>query len=199
MFPDQGAVIDIFCHLLGDFSSSHSVLKTTQAEVKLVDGPLKEVFGNPPSVAEQAKLKSVNKTGPDEILLHGKLSSGAVASVIFRSAAQTFDNEGLRWIITGTEGEIEIRETFSVGYLHGANTKIRVMRKGGKVEEVRMDWEQEGKWKIYGQNTFGANVGRLYEAFANGDKGLYLDFEKAVERHQLFDGMIEEAERIAAQ
>ena len=53
----------------------------------------------------------IPKDAPDEIFVQGKLNSGAVVSANFRRipfGLRTVDNNGLRWVITGTEGEIEL-------------------------------------------------------------------------------------------
>jgi hypothetical protein len=53
----------------------------------------------------------VPKTTSDTAFLQGKLASGAVASINFRHAfGDAVDNVRLRWLITGTEGEIEVTD-----------------------------------------------------------------------------------------
>ena len=91
------AVVDSFTHVLGGFSSFNSILKADEAEVNIV--------------SPNGSHYRVRKTAPNEIFLQGILQSGAVVSVNFRNVPfgnKTIDDKGVRWTITGTEGEIEI-------------------------------------------------------------------------------------------
>jgi hypothetical protein len=53
--------------------------------------------------------KAHPKTTPDQIFIQGTLESGAVVSINYRDvpSGKTVHELGIRWIITGTEGEIE--------------------------------------------------------------------------------------------
>lgn len=165
--------------------------------MKLVDAPLTAIMGNTLTPAQLDAAKPVQKTGPDEILLHGRLDSGATASLTYRSTGlkEALDETAFRWLITGTEGEIEVTQSLAQAYLQALDCKVRVLGKDGVKEDVVLDWEVEEKWTVYGKNTSGADVGRLYDAFARGDKKVCMDFEQAVEVHQLLDGMINESEQ----
>ena len=90
-------VLDSFTHVLGGFSSVNSILKVDEPEVTIG--------------AADGSQYQVPSTAPNEIFVQGLLKSGAVASVNFRNIPfgnKTVDDRGLTWIITGTEGEIEL-------------------------------------------------------------------------------------------
>ncbi|XTI83100.1 NAD(P)-binding protein [Cenococcum geophilum] len=186
-----GHFLDPFCHVLGEFESHHSLLATNGKEVKVYDVPLTDLA----RAAEdpQKPYRVAQRTSSDEILLHGRLEGGAVASLHFRTGPPEPDGMGLRWLITGTQGSIEISHPQSVAFLQFVDTKIRVRKHGGDVEEVGVEWDREGAFKAYGEITFAANTGRLYKAWADGDTRFIMDFERAVKRHELIDDMIKQA------
>ena len=61
------------------------------------------------------------KTAPDHILVQGELANGALASISFRKARKPVDALGLRWLITGTKGELEVTfpEEYGAEHLAG--------------------------------------------------------------------------------
>ncbi|OCL08904.1 hypothetical protein AOQ84DRAFT_31884, partial [Glonium stellatum] len=204
-----GHFVDAFLYVLGGgaggkseakgngFARWHSTLVTNGKEVKIYDVPysgLAKVIAEAPETASRV----VRPTAPDEILLHGVLEGGAVASLHFGTGPSDPNGLGLRWLITGTEGTIEVTQPEGMGLLQSVGMKILVRRNGGEVEEVPVDWGLEGEWKQYGQMQIMANTGRLYKAWAEGKTEGLMDFEQAVKVHQLLDDMIELAEKESA-
>jgi predicted dehydrogenase len=126
------------------------------------------------------------KTTPDYTFIQGVLNSGAVASVTFRRAKKTVDNVGLRWLITGTKGEIEVvspegfppiaseGQTIHVRSYDGAEAELVEFRDGSEPEHVKVP-------------SPGTNTSRLYEAFAAGNKEDYSSFEDVLETQKLLD------------
>lgn len=135
------------------------------------------------------------KTAPDHILVQGELTSGALASVAFRKTKKPADGLGLRWLITGTDGEIEVTIPESHLQMGAENRAIRVRTGSDEVaKNVAFDNPKEPEYitKVSVQAT---NTARLYESFAQGD-GLYATFDSALETHKLLDTIARKAKFI---
>ncbi|KAL7942608.1 hypothetical protein V8C42DRAFT_360035 [Trichoderma barbatum] len=168
-----------FVHVLGDFASVKSTFAVQQPIVKLVSSKTREVV-NPER----------RRTSPDHIFVQGTLESGAVVSITKRTSPQTIDGHGLRWLISGTEGEMELT-TSGRGYQTGSNARaLRLIAKDGEVKTI--GWEQEEPSHIRDVAPPGANTARLFEAYAL-NKNCYSDFEKAVNLHKLLDKIAQDA------
>ena len=129
---------------------------------------------------------SASRDTPDQILVHGTLKSGAVLSFHMRGGAVFKGTSGTRWLIYGERGEIEVTSPSSVITFAPPEQKLRVHDHAtNEVEEV--DWHtNDAESKIPGP---AANVARIYEAFADGRKQGYVDWDQAVERHRLLDSL----------
>ena len=125
-----------------------------------------------------------DKNTPDQILLQGRLDREppAVFSFHLRAGDRFVGSPGSMWRIYGTKGELALEFT-SAGPQIGQASSFRFSNaETGKVEEFEVD---EGGEKWTKLPTPGQNIGRLYEAFAEG--GDYGDFELALRRRQLID------------
>lgn len=133
------------------------------------------------------------KTAPDHILVQGVLESGAVASIDFRKAKKPVDGLGLRWLITGTGGEIEV--TLPEDHLQFGH-KERAIRLRVKDEDVQTinfaNTEPEHVQKIPYPGT---NSARVYEAFPDATEG-FADFEAALKTHKLLERIARDAKYI---
>ena len=173
------AVIDVFTYIHGDFDTVQATLKTQfptaaiyNAEGKLVND-------------------SYKRTAPDHILVQGSLASGAVGSLILRKAQDPVDGLGLRWLITGTRGEIEItcpEQHYSVGP-PGRTLRLKI----GKGETQDIDFSGpagvfDPKWDYNSHN-----VALQYDAFAEGDTDRYATFESALKTRHLMDEIVEKS------
>ncbi|KAF2464289.1 NAD(P)-binding protein, partial [Lindgomyces ingoldianus] len=98
--------IDAFCYSVGEFESFQSLLATHQKEVKLYNVPMSQLAEA--AMDPRIPYKTVERTSPDEILLQGKLTNGALAAIHLRSGENDADGNLLRWIITGADGLIEV-------------------------------------------------------------------------------------------
>ncbi len=129
---------------------------------------------------------SYPRTSPDHIFIQGQLQDGAVGSINFRKASKAIDGLGLRWIISGSEGEIEVTIPESHLQMNAEGRTLR-LRSGKKDETKIIDFEDpseaEHVKKIKGP---GANSARAYEAIAEGS-GRYATFDSALETHKLLD------------
>lgn len=181
--------LEAFCRTLGEFTDFSSRLVTHQKSIRVYDVAVAEL----PGVLKDPGSKpsrTVDRTAPDEILIQGQLEGGAAAVVHFHTGANTFDGDGrsLRWIITGTEGDIEVTQTAGV-FLRDLSVQVRLL-KDGKAEDVPLDWEEKGEFSMFGDHVILATPGRHYRAIASGDKDGILDFEYGLKRLELLERIV---------
>lgn len=168
-----------FTYVHGDFASVKSTFAIQYPTVKLVSSKTGEVV-NPEK----------RRTAPDHIFVQGTLENGAIVSISTRTSTQPIDGNGLRWVITGTEGEIELI-TSGRGYQTGSNPRtLRLIGKSGEAQTI--DWEQDEPDHIKNVPAIGLNTARLFEAYAL-NKDCYSDFEKGVKLHKLLDRIAKDA------
>ena len=180
----QTLVIDTLALLLGEPTSLHSILTTQYPTIALL------------SSSGTVLNPAHSKSAPDHIALHGTLASGAIISLTYRSTpAGSVDAKGLRWLITGTEGEMEILTPELQWQFGPPGTTVTVKTKEGGAEEIV--YEKEGKEEEHvGKVPFpGTNTARLYEAFARGRKEGFADFGDAVVRHGMLEKVVESSRR----
>lgn len=171
-------VLDSFIHVLGTFSTLNSILKTEIKTTVLVN------------TAGEVTDPAFPRTSPDHIFVHGTLKSGAIVSINFRGMnGKTVSGTGVRWTITGTEGEIEVtgpEYSWQIG-IPGAKILVRAGEKE-EVEEVDFKDRVEKEY-VSAVNVPSTNLARVYQAFAKGEIGKYASFEDAVETHRVLDGI----------
>jgi predicted dehydrogenase len=169
-------VFDSFKHVLGDFAELNSIVKAQYPTIKLVDSTGNVVDENHP------------KTAPDHILVQGTLVSDALASISFRTVSTTSDGVSVSWLISGTEGELEVIMPESMWQVGHPRTTFKVNRGTGGVEDVDL-----GVAKGVDPDVpfIGKNTARLYEAFAKKEKEKYADFEDGLATHQALDRILQ--------
>jgi predicted dehydrogenase len=172
-------VLSGFTYVLGELASLKSTFAVQNPLVKLVSGKTGEVV-NPDK----------RRTAPDHIFVQGALESGAMVSISTRTPPKPIDGQSLRWLITGSEGELELI-TSGRGFQVGSNPRtLRLVSKDGEIQ--RIDWEQDEPIHIKNVAPPGVNTARLFEAYAL-NKDCYADFEKAVKLHKLLDRIAQDA------
>ncbi|KAM0540690.1 hypothetical protein ACHAPJ_013543 [Fusarium lateritium] len=180
--PSPRIVLDTFTHVLGAFDTNtiQSTLKTHYSNIKVKN------FATGETVKEGYK-----KTAPDHIFVQGLLKSGAVASLAFRRSQGTTDQNCLRWLISGSKGEISV--TIPEGQIQSgaAGRKLQLRKGNGVVEDV--DFECDEPEHVKSIAIPATNVARIYENFATGHKAGYSDFEGALESQQLLVHIAEDA------
>jgi predicted dehydrogenase len=127
--------------------------------------------------------ETFEKDTPDQILLQGRIerSPPAVFSLHLRAGTKFKDTPGSTWKIYGDKGELQVSFA-SAGPQIGAMSEMKFNDlMGGEVEHIKV--EEDKEWTDL--PVQGQNIGRLYEAYADG-KG-YADFEVALRRHRLID------------
>lgn len=173
-------VLDAFIRVLGDFATTNTILINNHTTVPLVSMATGEVV-NP----------SASKNTPDHIFINGKLESGAGASITVRKTTKPVDELGMRWLISGTKGEIEVTMPEDHFQMSSIGRKIRLRREKEDVEVFEFgSMEEPGYIKSASQS--GKNTARLYEDIATG-KDDFADFEEATRLHRLLDRMIKES------
>ena len=116
-----------------------------------------------------------------------------MASLAYRTVpyASAIDGVGMRWLITGTEGEIEVTTVEGQWQMGAPGAKLRRrFGKGGEVVEVEFEGDEVEEVK---QGYPGGNTARTYQAFLEGKGDRFADFEGSVETHRLLDRILEGA------
>jgi predicted dehydrogenase len=169
--------LDSFTHVLGPFSSLNSTLKTEYKTIDIMNTKTYEVT-----------VPNHPKTSPDHVLVQGTLASGAVASLAYYTApGPRIDSTGVHWIITGSEGQIELITPEGQWQLEAPGTSLKVVAGKGAVEVVQIDGKDGNVVKNLLQ--VGRNTARAYEAFLSGEEGRdrFANFGDAVKTHELLD------------
>lgn len=131
------------------------------------------------------------KTAPDHILVQGKLKNrGAPASISFRSSRATIEDVGVRWIITGTKGEIEITADRNQWQIESGSKKLKLkLFESGEVREYDMPSADLGVASNLADSA--VNTALIVDGFAKGTEGSYADFASALKMHKLLDTILE--------
>lgn len=181
-----GHFLDAFCFVVGEFASLQPLLATHQTKVDVYDVPMSELANS--AKDPDMPFASVKRTAPDEFLLQGKLETGATASFHLRSGNNDADGNMLRWLITGTEGLVEVTQKTGQ-FVRDKSVEIKLV-KGGEVTTVELDWETKGEFEMFGDNVVLATPGRNYKAIADNVEEAIIDFEHAARRHKLLDQIV---------
>lgn len=182
--------LEAFCRVLGEFERFTSRLVTHQKTIRVYDVPVAELR----KVAQDPSAKPyriVERTAPDEIHLQGKLASAATAEIHFDTNLSGVDANGhnLRWIVSGTKGEIVVTQTAGP-FLRDISVQVKLV-KGEKVEEVDLDWENKGEFDMFGPNVMLATPARYYRAIAEGREDAVATFRDGLRRLELLERIVE--------
>jgi predicted dehydrogenase len=133
------------------------------------------------------------KNTPDHVLVQGRLKSGAVASIVYRwcDLQEAVGNVGVRWIISGTEGELEITTDQGQWQMSPPERKLKLKLRGKPEEGV--DFPVADAEFVRNMENFGQNSGRILNAFAQGDQAVYADFSSATQTHKLLDEILKKS------
>ncbi|KER00928.1 hypothetical protein AUEXF2481DRAFT_93901 [Aureobasidium subglaciale EXF-2481] len=132
-------------------------------------------------------VDSIKKECPDNIRLQGRFESGTLVTYQLR-AGEAFPREpGCRWLINGDEGDILITNTRGCFDIEHEGVVIKYKQAGEK-ETQTIELPQDDLTDL---ERPAQNVGRLYEAFAKGEKESYADWEVALKRHAFIDEMFQ--------
>lgn len=161
---------DALCYVLGEFKDLQATLANHQTEVPIVDPASGKV------------LRTVPNNTNDYVSVTGTLLSGAVATVVYQGG-QAPTGQGFHWEIRGTKGTLVIEGPN--GLIEMVPTTLKFVESGGKA----MDIETE----IASDPAF--NVGKAWDAFAEGSSGTLPTFEDALIRHRMIDAIYKSHEK----
>ena len=178
-------ILDPLCFLLGEFQSLNATTAITFPTIQ---------FTKPDGTKTDPEARNL----ADSILIQGVLEGGITAGFM-----NSFTTEALpdtfEWIISGEQGSLKFSGASSflaisppMLYLHTKDAK-KVPTEGtpSKTNEAS-DWEEVD----VGPPTPGfGGVGPVYEAFASGKKGTYVDFDAAVTRHKMVEAIYRSTEK----
>ncbi len=161
-------------NILGDFRTVQATLKTHGKSIPLFDAAGK--------VTEPA----YKATAPEFILIQGVLESGAISSINFRCTPDAVDQTGTRWVISGTDGELELDyPTGSFVQFNQADAKVTLRK--WKSEPLTIDFKREEPTHVAKVMDHAINTARLYEAFATGDNDGAPSLEDTARVHELIE------------
>lgn len=178
--------MDTITQAIGQLASYSVILETKRPKTLLRNKP--HTYN--PSSPDDEPVKiigEVPRTAYDQIMLQGHLESGALFSFHMRGGMSFPGTPGLEWRIYGETGEI--RTTTPSMNLHygGPGHTVQIHHhKSNEIEDLQLPQSEFDKedppWPSRGP-------ARVYEAFADGRKVAYADWEDAVRRHQLVEEM----------
>src|SRR6187401_718854 len=131
----------------------------------------------------------VDVTSPDNILVSGKLASGAVASV--HVAAVPWAGGGFRLVIYGREGTLVA--TGDVSSQRGQMLRVQGAKKSHELKDLAVPDRYSWVPKEFPRGD-PFNVGQMYSLFAEAirsGRNRLPSFETAVELHRLLDTLRE--------
>ncbi|WP_405152335.1 Gfo/Idh/MocA family protein [Paenibacillus sp. FSL K6-0108] len=172
-----GHNLDAFTYMLGDFTELSSITAQQFPEVELVD-----------------IQKVIKKTTDDQILITGKLTSGAAASVHIQGGVK--HQTGLTLEIFGDQGTIVLSAPASIQFgshqLRGAGATDNVLR-----ELTIPDSYYWGPQSLKNDSGFVLNMAQAYRKFAQDiQEGTTSapTFADAVKLHQFLDAVEKSAQ-----
>ncbi|KAI1325292.1 oxidoreductase [Xylariaceae sp. FL0255] len=174
-----GHFLDSFIHVLGDFTDVNAIMKMGATEVAIINTKGEVIDPGYP------------KTAPENILIQGILESGAVASISQRKSKNEIDDISFRWIISGTEGELEVLVPKNF-WQFGVTTRSLKVKIGSNEAEAVDFIGKEDKFESK-VPMLAANPARQYDAFARGDNSRVADFKSALKTHVLLDRIVKAA------
>ncbi|KAF1989777.1 NAD(P)-binding protein [Aulographum hederae CBS 113979] len=169
-----GHTMDFVLHALGgELESYNSLIDTKRPKVEIFDKSLGEV------------VETVDTKVPDQILVQGHLTTGAILSFHLRGGASFPSGPKLLWRVYGEKGEIQITGPQAVLNV-GAPTTLELHDHAtGEIENITVEEPFESL------SMYARNIGRMYEALANGDDSKIIDWKEATKHHALIDEIYE--------
>jgi predicted dehydrogenase len=163
-----GHLYDSMSYVLGELQSVSATLSIQQKDVavKGKDG---------------STVKTITRTAADHVTTSGLLTSGAHSSAVVYGRGPIKGEPAMLWQIEGDKGTLEIRGDNAFAVSMSGEMKIRLQdHASGEVKDVEFTEDQPGP---------PGNIGRLYEAFADGKS--YPDWKWAVNRHAWVNALYE--------
>jgi predicted dehydrogenase len=163
-----GHLYDSMSYVLGELQSVSATLSIQQKDVavKGKDG---------------STVKTITRTAADHVTTSGLLTNGAHSSAVVLGRGPIKGEPAMVWQIEGDKGVLEIRGDNAFAVSMSAEMQIRLQdNASGEVKDIEFTEDQPGP---------PGNIGRLYEAFAEGRS--YPDWKWAVKRHAWVNALYE--------
>ncbi|MFB6340856.1 Gfo/Idh/MocA family protein [Saccharicrinis sp. FJH62] len=161
--------------VLGDFETLKAQMFNNFPQVKLTDtGELKP------------------KTAEDQILIAGKLKSGAAVSVHYRGGMSKGTN--LLWEINGTDGDIQV----SGANGHGQMIQLEIKGAKGEDEELKPLTPPSDMYDDLPDNSIARNVACIYKLLAGDIRNNTRNaptFKSAAKLHELLHAVVKSSEQ----
>jgi hypothetical protein len=187
--------MDTFLSAVGPVKTFTSQCANMRKYTKVIDRSK-----SPPTVVHEAFPKDT----PDQIMVQGRLESGAVISAHMRGGRNFPGAPGMEWRIYGRTGEIRVvcpGHFLHMGFPNDtADKKVEKFTfpgdgdffmdmkfelhdfATGQVEAIKIDSDEWDALRREAQNP-----ARVYEAYRKGDMEYYATFEEALKMHRFID------------
>ena len=165
---------------LGGFQEVQSVLKTTRKTVPIVNEKLEVVD------------PAYKVTAPDQMTMQGVLENGAIASLSLRAVANPAADVSFRWIISGSEGEIDVATPVGFVQMLAPGAKVLLRKWKGDVEEIDMATTSEPA-HISALPDYVKGIARVYEAYATNDQDGFASLQDGLKTQKVLQRMIDGA------
>jgi len=165
-----GHAVDAMCHCLGEFSSLSATAAIRQ-----------------PKVTQLENGAVWDKRTPDQVVVTGQLSGGAVATVHYRGGTSRGTN--FAWEINGTKGDVRLEAAFG----HAQMAQLSLSAGFGADRQVQaLDIPAQYQWvpdEIGGLALNVAQVYRLMSEAIAGKRDTGMGFDIAVARHRMLSAV----------
>lgn len=163
-----GHLYDSVSYVLGELQSVSATLSTQQVDVAVKNN-------------NGETVRTIKRTTADHVTTSGLLANGAHSSAVVQGRGPAKGDPALVWQIEGDKGVLEVRGETAFAVSMSGEVKIRLHdNASGDVQDVEFKEDQPGP---------PGNIGRLYEAFADGKE--YPDWKWAVKRHAWVNALYE--------
>ena len=183
---DAVTVFDTIQSVIGEVDDINTRLQLQRPQVKLRDPATGKV------------VDTTTSNVPDLIIATGGIrpsdiaDSGATFSIRFRRGQPFKGEPALTWHINLERGEIRLTLPGGVSIGAGGYDEPVVIDvhdfASDDVRRVEWDWpawQEEARIPVIGRS-----IAALYDAYADGQTGTYVDFEGALTRHEQLDGLL---------
>lgn len=163
--------------VLGEIDTYQSILGNQRPVATIID-----------PAQDGKEIEKINKDVPDQVMMQGRLKSGALLSYHLRGGANFAGAEGVIWSIYGEKGEIRITNPASPIDISHDGIKIQLHLFGEK-EPKTLELPENEMEKL---SDPARSVGMIYLAYYNGNQGGmagYPDWETGFKVHEVVEDM----------
>lgn len=159
-------ILECLTHIHGPVRSVSSLIKTMRPTTDIVDMSTGEILE-----------KDVEKSAPDQILVHGELVHGGAINIHLHGGVGI---GGATWNIIGEKGEIVLSAPALIPWINAPNPwKLKILDSSGITEEDVHE-DEPGKQLA---------VNRLWDTFLAGKSDTWPDFAHALSIQKVIDAI----------